>query len=636
MRRRALLAILLLFGLASPALADKRVALVIGNSAYQNVAPLTNPANDATLMADTLKGLGFSLTGDGAQINLDKRALDDAVQAFGRQVQGADVAMFYYAGHGVQVRGSNYLVPINANPTREADVDFEMVDVNLVLNQMQGSGTRLNMVILDACRNNPFGGRGLRSSEGGLAQLRAPDGTLISYATQPGNVAQDGSDGHSPYTKALAATMRRPGLDLFQTFNQVGLAVKRSTGGNQQPWVSSSPIDGDFYFTGRPATSSADAAPRNDARPAQSQHQEARLSEPSKPLSGEDVITDCDRLASNRDDPRRPKSVPGVPFYQIDTVAALTACNNAMRQYPDAARFIYQAGRIAQAEKDFGLARDLYEKAASLGYPAGYVGLGIVYSGGLGVPKDYATAHSWYEKAIAANDPVGLNGVGQLYEYGYGVPRDYAKAGELYAKAATAGVTIAMVNLGRLYLDGNGVTKDPGRARNLFETATATGEPAAMRMLGFLYQRGITVPKDPLQAKKWYEKAAAGLDSIAVDNIGWMYEQGDGVPKDFAEARNWYEKAANLGNAQAMANIGNLYRDGRGVPRDLAQAKVWYERSANLGRTYGMMRLGDLYLQGLGVPKDPVQARKWYEAALAAGDTTAAKAIADMDNPKKK
>ena len=123
-----------------------------------------------------------------------------------------------------------------------------MVDVNLVLRQMQGSGTRLNMVILDACRNNPFGARGLRASDGGLAQMRAPEGTLISYATQPGNVALDGTDGHSPYTKALAATVRQAGLDIFQTFNQVGLAVKRQTGGSQQPWVSSSPIDGNFYF----------------------------------------------------------------------------------------------------------------------------------------------------------------------------------------------------------------------------------------------------------------------------------------------------------------------------------------------------------------------------------------------------
>lgn len=280
--------IAILIQITVEASAEKRVALIVGNSSYVNVTRLDNPKNDARLMADTLRSLGFQLVGGGAQLDLEKPALDRAVQSFGQQIQGADVALFYYAGHGVQVAGSNYLVPVNANPTREADVDFQMVDVNLVLRQMQGSGTRLNLVILDACRNNPFGGRGLRASEGGLAQMRAPDGTLISYATQPGSVAQDGTDGHSPYTKALAATVRRAGLDIFQTFNQVGLAVKRSTGGSQQPWVSSSPIDGAFYFV-PPA---APAAPQ----PADPPQQEARLTPPPRLDDDARTITDPARL----------------------------------------------------------------------------------------------------------------------------------------------------------------------------------------------------------------------------------------------------------------------------------------------------------------------------------------------------
>jgi uncharacterized caspase-like protein len=232
-----------------PAGFGRRVALVIGNSAYRNVAPLDNPANDARLLADTLRGLDFTLVGGDALRDLDKAGLDRAVQAFGTALQGADVGLFYFAGHGVQVRGANYLVPIDANPAREADVDFQMLDAAIVLRQMEAAGTRLNLVILDACRNNPFGGRGLRAIDRGLAQMQAPEGTLISFATQPGNVAQDGADGNSPYTKALAQTIQRPRLGLFDTFNQVGLAVQRATGGAQQPWVSSSPIAGTFYFS---------------------------------------------------------------------------------------------------------------------------------------------------------------------------------------------------------------------------------------------------------------------------------------------------------------------------------------------------------------------------------------------------
>ena len=240
---------------ATIANADKRIALVIGNGAYQNVARLDNPVNDAKLMADTLRGLGFVLVGGGAQTNLDKTGLDNAIAKFGSEVVGADVGLFYYAGHGVQVRNSNYLVPTNANPAREADVFIQMTDVAVVLSQMEGSGTKLNLLILDACRNNPFGGRGLRSADAGLAQIRAPEGTLISYATQPGNVAKDGTGANSPYTTALAQTIRRGGLDIFQTFNEVGILVKRTTGGDQQPWVSSSPIDGSFYFTAPPTAS---------------------------------------------------------------------------------------------------------------------------------------------------------------------------------------------------------------------------------------------------------------------------------------------------------------------------------------------------------------------------------------------
>ena len=258
MRVRAALACAVMLALLGvvPGQAQERVALVIGNSVYRNVPNLPNPVNDAKLMADTLRSVGFKLVGDGALINLDKAGFDRAVQDFGRELQGARAALFYYAGHGVQVRGSNYLVPVNANPTKEADVDFQMLDANLVLRQMEHAGTKLNLVILDACRNNPFINGAARSLGGGLVPMQAPEGTLISYATQPGQVAQDGDGGHSPYTAALAQKIRTAGLDLFETFNEVGLLVKQETAGAQQPWVSSSPIGGRFYFAGPPKQAS--------------------------------------------------------------------------------------------------------------------------------------------------------------------------------------------------------------------------------------------------------------------------------------------------------------------------------------------------------------------------------------------
>lgn len=256
---------------SAPASAETRVALVVGNSTYQNVPRLNNPTSDARLMADTLRSLGFELVGGSAQLDLDKASFDNAARSFGRQLQGAEVGLFYYAGHGLQVRGANYLVPVNANPAREADLDYEPEDVALVLRQMEGAGTRLNLIFLDACRNNPFGGRGLRASESGLAQMRAPEGTLISFATQPGSVALDGTGGHSPFTNALARTIQKPGLGIFDAINEVGLAVKLATGGSQQPWFSTSPINGAFYFASAPnlapSPSPSTTAPSTTAPP---------------------------------------------------------------------------------------------------------------------------------------------------------------------------------------------------------------------------------------------------------------------------------------------------------------------------------------------------------------------------------
>jgi hypothetical protein len=134
------LVLLMLSGASSIAHAERRVALVVANSAYKHIGSLDNPTNDASLIANTLRDLGFTLVGGSAQLDLDKASFDGAIQNFGQKIQGTDVALFYYAGHGVQVRGSNYLVPINANPTREADVDFQMVDVNFDSQSNAGFG----------------------------------------------------------------------------------------------------------------------------------------------------------------------------------------------------------------------------------------------------------------------------------------------------------------------------------------------------------------------------------------------------------------------------------------------------------------------------------------------------------------
>lgn len=250
-------AFLLWAGGGSAAQAEKRVALVIGNSGYRAAPALPNSAADARLMSDTLSSLGFVVVGGDARLDLDKAGFDDVLQEFASELSGADVALIYYAGHGVETHGLDYLVPVDANPRDEADVFAQMVGTSEILDLLEKSGTGIKLVLLDACRDNPFRDRGVRSTAGGLAQMAAPVGTLISFATQPRSVSLDGADGHSPYTRALVAAMQRPGSGLFRTFNDVGLAVDKATQGRQLPWVSSSAIAGNFYFAGKPATEAA-------------------------------------------------------------------------------------------------------------------------------------------------------------------------------------------------------------------------------------------------------------------------------------------------------------------------------------------------------------------------------------------
>jgi hypothetical protein len=224
----------------------RRVALVMGNSAYAT-APLKNTVHDARAMAQTLRNLGFDVL---QQENSTQNEMKRAIRAFGEQIRQSSVALFYYAGHGIQVNGQNYLVPVGATINKQEEVEYEGVDVGFVLAQMEEAGSHTNIVILDACRNNPFARR-FRSVTGGLAAIQAPSGTLIAYATAPGAVADDGNARHGVYTQEVLKQIRVPGLKVEEVFKRVRMAVREKTYGKQTPWESSSLV-GNLYFVPRP------------------------------------------------------------------------------------------------------------------------------------------------------------------------------------------------------------------------------------------------------------------------------------------------------------------------------------------------------------------------------------------------
>jgi quercetin dioxygenase-like cupin family protein len=230
--------------------AAKRIALVIGNGAYTSAPPLKNPPNDAREMARALRELGFDVT---SGINVNQKEMKRLVRELGQKLKSGGSGLFYYAGHGVQSKGRNFLIPVDADIQSEAEVEDSAVDVSLVLNYMDDAQNGLNIVILDACRNNPFA-RSFRSASGGLAQVDAPTGTLIAYATAPGRVASDGQGQNGLYTFELLKQMRVPGQSVTDMFMHVRAEVMKQTAGKQVPWEASSLV-GNFYFSGLTANS---------------------------------------------------------------------------------------------------------------------------------------------------------------------------------------------------------------------------------------------------------------------------------------------------------------------------------------------------------------------------------------------
>jgi hypothetical protein len=235
-----------------------------------------------------------------------------------------------------------------------------------------------------------------------------------------------------------------------------------------------------------------------------------------------DLVTDCDRLAASGSDGQRPPAAAGVGIAEIDVRAALAACDDAMKRYPNIARFAFQAGRVALATKDYHHARELLEGAAALRSDAAMVDLGLIYEAGKGEQQNYNEARRWYERATDLGNAAAMAYLGALYEHGQGVNLDEAEALRWYQKAA------------------------------------AGGNAEAMNAIGGFYERGRVVPKNYAGARDWYEKSARLSDSLAMRNLGALYEHGYGVRKSLPDARKWYESAAAAGDEKARSLLQTL------------------------------------------------------------------------------
>ncbi|MGC1506385.1 MAG: caspase family protein [Sulfitobacter sp.] len=541
---------------------DRRVALIIGNSDYERVTPLDNPGNDATDLHVALEGLGFEVF---LGLNTTGAAMTGITDTFAKAIETADVALFYYAGHGFQVGGQNYLVPVDAEIQTPQDVQEQTIRLTDILGKME-QAPGIKFVILDACRNDPFEGAVAAVSEG-LARIGNARDFLISFATQPDNVAYDGSGRNSFFTSALLSHIYTPGLDVSDMMINVRKDVLAATGGRQIPWENSS-LTRQFRFDPRPDAGSAEtllwqvAANAGDPQLmelyAERYPQGTHVAEvmafldpanPAAPLSRDYSPLERDaqeerlwQLA------RRSRMRPLVEFY--------------IAKYSDG-KYLADASRLIAtlpSDSEAGSGR-LCERLATHPRDATATTSGVPFS----KLQDNALAAMQACLAASHENP-------ELPHYTALLARATVAAGDmdqairLYREAATRGDLRAMVSLGLITETGRGVPASQVEALRLYERAASLGSPDAKINLAVALFEGHGLEKDADRAVKLLKEAADLGSAIATFNLGVLAR--DGAAGDPAEALGYFKRAIKAGEPRAYVASAILLDEGRITPRD--------------------------------------------------------------------
>ena len=432
---------------ATAAAADRK-ALVIGMAGYAHVAPLRNTVNDARMIAATLDRIGFDVT---TVIDVSQAELLATLADFAFRAETADLALIYYAGHGVEVQGENFLIPVDAEVRATRDIPRQSVSLKDLLAAVDHA-RRMRIVILDSCRDNPFGGgiepeaatpaavaEGTASRGGGGLAPPAPDrGTLVAYAARDGQVAFDGDGANSPFALALADRLDEPGLEISLAFRQMRDAVMAATGNRQEPHTYGSLPGAPFYLAGPPEVRDSVAAP--DRRLAWSQIRPAQKAQLAALAEAGDT-----------------RSMLGLAYMRLNPEAGDFAPS-------DAAALLGKAAAAGSAEAQFELAR--------------------LYEAGLGVPADPARALALYRQSAEQDFADAINDLGYLnYQGGLGLPRDPARALALFERAADLRHPQAMFNFAALIDDGLVPGKGAEAAAGYLYGALRSGNADVLRLL---------------------------------------------------------------------------------------------------------------------------------------------------------
>jgi len=584
---RGLFAAVVFFVAAAPVGAETRVALVIGEGGYHSVPELANPPNDARDVAEALKALSFAVT---LGVDLDQARMQQAIDDFAHSAATADVSLFYYGGHGLQVAAHNFLIPVDAQLRSVDDIDKRTIRLDGVLERL-AKANGIHLVFLDACRNNPLKDLNVALHTSGLARVGDAAGFLIAFATQPDNVAYDGAGRNSPFARALLGHVAAPGTDVSSMMIAVRRDVIAATGGAQIPWENSS-LTRQFYFAGETA---GDSSPEALLwRLAGGERDPALLSIYLERYPDGAHVADVRTLLGEIG----PSAKPAAPSARADVEDLLwrLALSGRESRLLDLYLARYPAGphareaqtlltslRAAQsAADDPGLVCERLathphdETASTPGVELQALRAGAAAA--IGVCAQAAAAHpeiahytallaraeaaagrmddayAHYRKAADAGDARAMYSLGLMLETGDHAPKDLKAAYALYAKAADRGLADGAINLAVALAEGKGVDKNLPRAYALLQQASQAGSPRAAYDLAEFAEHGYGGKTS--DALALYRRAAElGFPKGHHTAAAVLDEGRGGVPKDPGAAAVELLSAVAADSGESIADL---------------------------------------------------------------------------------
>jgi TPR repeat protein len=532
------------------------MALVIGNQDYP-WAPLKNPLNDAKDVAAALERDGFAHDHVVLLTNTTSRELRHGISGFLAQVHQDDFVFVYYSGHGVEVNGVNYLVPVDlAKDVDESDIDHDGYSAKELLRSLNERGVSTKVLVLDACRNNPLrkSGRDL-SGGGGLARMDGL-GTLVVFATEEGKTASDNSLGRNGlFTQYLLKALAMKGTSLDTAMTLVARQMASETKQRQVPAMYGL-LQQPVILIDGPVTVNVAVATASDA----SAEAWNLIKDSKNTQDFDDYVRDWPdspyskvaKAAANR---YRRASIP-VP----DTNSSSGSANPTPPvQRPTVSGVqLEESGNSLWRLKRYAEAKSLFQQSCDLGEMKACSELAIMYHNGQGVPQDARAAASLHEKACNGGFLNGCTSLGTFYEEGEGVPKDFARALTLHGKACDGGNMLGCLSLGQLYRNGNGVPKDPGRAMFFIDKACDGGVVMACTVLGLMYENGDGVTADASRADSIYRKTCSDGDYLGCQFLGWNLVKGIGIAVDRSEGLRLLHQTCDGGHSWACDRLRAL------------------------------------------------------------------------------